>query len=199
MEQVNIGNLHWRDLVKKDEMLKSMIQGYLKDRDIYEDKNFSSLVPYYIDKARHNLLMAKIICNISEDIKFKQTLSIPDDFIAFDWVIITGYYAMFHIATALLGTIGIRTRSHESLINALEYQFVHKKDLLETDFIKKISKAKKLEEHYINRMWTAKTKRIMAHYRAEKEVLKKDAYKILDAAIKFVDRLQEIILQPKEE
>lgn len=184
--------------MKRDEMLKSRIDGYLKDGDIYEDKNFPSLVPYYIDKARHNLLMAKIIYNISEDIRIKQTLSIPDDFIAFDWVIITGYYAMFHISTALLGTIGIRTRTHESLINALEYQFVYKKNLLETDFIKKISSAKKLEERYVNRMWTAKTKRITAHYKAEKEISKKDAYKILEDSNRFVDRLQEIILQLKE-
>lgn len=184
--------------MKRDEILKSKIKGYLKDGDIYEDKNFSTLVPYYINKARHNLLIAKMIFDISEDIKIKRSLSIPDDYVAFDWVIIAGYYAMFHISTALLGILGIRTRSHESLINALEYQFVHKQNLLETDFVKKITEAKRLEEQYVNRMWTAKSKRTLVHYKAEKEISKKDATKILDYSNRFVDRLHEIILQFEE-
>lgn len=181
--------------MKRYQILKSKIDGYLKDGDIYEDKNFPALVPYYMDKARHNLLIAKLIFNISNDTRLNKILSLSDDFHAFDWVIITSYYAMFHMSTALLGTIAIRTRTHESLINALEYQFVHKKNLLESDFIKKISEAKKLEEQYVNRMWIAKAKRITAHYKAEKEISKKDAYKTIRDSTIFVDRLQEILLQ----
>ena len=179
--------------MKKD-LLKLKIDGYLKDGDIYEDKNFSSLVPYYINKARHNLLTANLINKISENVQTKHSLSMPDDYMAFDWVIVAGYYAMFHIATALLGSIGIRARTHESLISALEYQFVNKQTLLETELIKNISEAKNLEEQYINKMWTAKSKRTLAHYKAEKEISQKDALKILDYAINFVDKLHEIIL-----
>ena len=179
----------------KNDLLKFKINGYLKNGEIYEDKNFSTLVPYYINKARHNLLTANLINKISENVQTKHSLSMPDDYAAYDWVIVAGYYAMFHIATALLGSIGIRARSHESLISALEYQFVDKQNLLETGFIKNISEAKNLEEQYINKMWTAKSKRTLAHYKAEKEISKKDALKILNYATKFVDRLHEIILQ----
>lgn len=182
----------------KQELLKLKIDGYLKDGDIYEDKNFSVLFSYYIKRARHNLLTANLLNNISENAKVKGLLSIPDDYEALDWVIIAGYYAMFHIATALLGLTGIRARSHESLINALEYQFVHKQNLLRTEFIKNISEAKNLEEKYINKIWTAKSKRTTAHYKAEKEISKKDAAKILDYSNKFVDKLHEIILQITE-
>ena len=176
-------------------LLKLKIDGYLKDGNIYEDKNFPTLVPYYINKARHNLLTANLIKNISENIETKHALSMPDDYVAYDWVIVAGYYAMFHIATALLGSIGIRARSHESLISALEYQFVNKQNLLETDLIKNISEAKNLEEQYVNKMCTAKSKRTSAHYKAEKDISKKDALKIINYATKFVDRLHEIILQ----
>ena len=179
----------------KKGLLKLKIDGYLKDSTIYEDKNFSALVPYYINKARHNLLTANLINKISENIETKHSLSIPDDYVAYDWVIVAGYYAMFHIATALLGSIGIRARSHESLISALEYQFVNKQNLLETEFIKNISEPKTLEEQYVNKMWAAKSKRTLAHYKAEKEISEKDALKIIDYATKFVDRLHEIILQ----
>lgn len=179
----------------KKELLELKIDGYLKDGDIYEDKDFFTLVPYYATKARHNILTANLLNNISENVNIKRTLSIPDDYIGFDWVIGAGYYAMYHIATALLGTVGIRTKSHESLINALEYQFVYKQKLLETEFIEKISEAKALEEHYVNKMWTAKSKRTIAHYRAEKEISKKDAIRILNNATKFVERLHELILQ----
>jgi len=183
----------------RKELLKLKIDGYLKDGDVYEDKGFSALVPYYITKARHNLLTANLLNKISEEVQNKRLLSIPDDYAGYDWVIGAGYYAMYHIATALLGVIRIRTKSHESLINALEYQFVHKQKLLETEFIKKISEAKTLEEHYVNKMWTAKSRRTIAHYRAEKEISRKDANKVLDNATKFVDRLHQLILQLQEE
>lgn len=184
--------------MKKASALRLKIEGYIKDGDIYEDRNFSALVPYYINKARHNIMTAKILHNISESSQVKHSISIPDDYTAFDWVIIAGYYAMFHMATALLGILGVRARSHESLINALEYQFVQKQDLLETDFINKMSEAKSLEEQYINRMWTAKSKRTLAHYKAEREISKRDAKKILEYSNTFIDRLHEIILQFKE-
>lgn len=184
--------------MKNIEMLRSKIEGYLKNGDIYKDKNFSVLVPYYINKSRHNLLTAKMTYKISEDTSIKHALSIPDDYTAYDWVIIAGYYAMFHIATALLGIIGTRARSHEGLINTLEYQFVYKQNLLETELIEKISEAKSLEEQYINRMWTAKSKRTIAHYKAEKEISRKDADKILNYSSEFVDRLHKIILKLKE-
>ena len=154
----------------KKELLKLKMDGYFKNGDIYKDKGSFALVPFYIAKARHNLLTANLLNKISEDIQTKKLLSIPDDYAGFDWVIGAGYYAMYHIATALLGMIGIRTKSHESLINALEYQFVHKQKLLETEFIEKIFEARGLEEHYINKMWTAKSRRTIAHYKAEKEI-----------------------------
>lgn len=183
--------------MKKD-LLKLKIDGYLKDGSIYEDRNFSTLVPYYMAKARHNLLTANLLNKISEDPKAKKSLSLPDDYVGYDWAISAGYYAMYHIATALLGLIDIRSRSHESLINALEYQFVHKQKLLETDFIKKISEAKRLEESYVNKMWTAKSKRNIAHYKAEKDISRKDAVRIIDNANKFVDRLHKLILKLQE-
>jgi len=117
-------------------LLRLKIDGYVKEGDIYEDKDFHTLVPYYINKARHNLATANLIYNISENAQVKHSLSLSDDYAAFDWVIVAGYYAMFHMATALLGLMGIKAGSHESLISALEYQFVHKQNLLETKFIK---------------------------------------------------------------
>lgn len=182
----------------KKELLKLKMDGYLKDGDIYEDESFSALVLYYVNKARHNLLTANLLKQISENADTKKLLSIPDDYAGFDWVIGAGYYAMYHIATALLGAVGIRTKSHESLINTLAYQFVHKQKLLETEFIEKISQAKRLEEHYVNKMWTAKSRRTTAHYKAEKEISKKDALKVLDNATKFVDRLHQLILELQE-
>lgn len=184
--------------MKRSDALKVKIEGYLIDKDIYEDKNFSSLVSYYVNKARHNLLTAKMMYNISENTQSKRALSVPEDYTAFDWVIVAGYYAMFYMATALLGLLSIRTRSHESLISALEYQFVYEQDLIQKDFIKKMSEAKKLEERYINRMWAAKSIRTLAHYKAEKEISRIDANKILGYADRFVERLHEIILEIKK-
>ena len=70
--------------------------------------------------------------------------------------------------------------------------------MLETEFIDNLSQAKRLEEHYVNKMWTVKSRRTIAHYKAEKEISKKDALKVLDNATKFVDRLHQLILELQE-
>jgi uncharacterized protein (UPF0332 family) len=151
--------------------LKLKIDGYVQSRDLYEDKNFAVLTSYYLDKARHNLETANLLFKLSEDEELKKALTLRGDYYAYDWVISASYYAMFHAATAILGSLGLRARTHECLIEALEYLFVHKRKILEIEVIEKIIHLKSLEKRYIDRMWSVKSRRNVAHYKAEESVL----------------------------
>lgn len=55
---------------------------------------------------------------------------------------------MFHAATAALAAVGIKAKSHESLIEGLEYHFVLKEKVIESEDIEKIKFARKLDESY---------------------------------------------------
>jgi uncharacterized protein (UPF0332 family) len=182
----------------KEKLLKLKIDGYLQSRDLYEDKNFVVLTSYYLDKSRHNLETANLLFKLSEDNESKKTLTLREDYFAYDWVISASYYAMFHAATAALGSLGIRARTHECLIEALEYLFVHKRKILETEVIEKIIHLKFLEKRYIDRMWSIKSRRNIAHYKAEESISRSDAQKSLKDAYEFVDRMEELIDELKE-
>ena len=110
--------------IVRDKLLELKMEGYVQSKDLYEDKNFAVLVPYYIDKSRHNLETASLLLRLSEVEGAKRALTLRGDYSAYDWVISASYYAMFHAATAILGHVGLRARSHECLIEALDFYFV---------------------------------------------------------------------------
>lgn len=48
----------------REKLLKLKIDGYVQSKELYEDKNFVILVPYYLDKSRHNLETADLLLQI---------------------------------------------------------------------------------------------------------------------------------------
>lgn len=177
----------------KKEMLKTKIKGYFDNGDLRKDSTLTVLVKYHIDKARHNIETGFLLMESSKDREIKRRLKLSDGYIGYDWVISCGYYAMFHAATAALAQIGIKAQSHESLIEGLEYHFVLKEKVIESEDIDKIKRAKKLDEKYVNRMWATKSKRNTAQYRADAVILQKDAEKIYKNTVDFVNALEVLI------
>lgn len=177
----------------KKEMLKIKVKGYFDNGELRIDSAITTLVEYYVDKARHNIETASLLMEASKDKESKKRLKISADYIGYDWVISCGYYAMFHAATAALAAIGIKAESHESLIEGLEYHFVLKEKVIESEDIEKIKYAKRLDEKYVNRMWATKSKRNTAQYKADAVIAEKDAEKVYKNAIDFVDILESLI------
>ena len=177
----------------KTQMLKVKMKGYFNDGELIEDSTVITLVKYHIDKARHNITTASLLMEVSGDNKSKRILKVSSDYIGYDWVISCSYYAMFHIATAALAAIGIKARSHVSLIEGLEYHFVLKEQVIKSKEIEKIKYAKKLDEKYVNRMWAIKSKRTTSQYRADAVIAQKDAVKVFKDSIDFIDKLESLI------
>jgi uncharacterized protein (UPF0332 family) len=146
----------------KKEMLKIKVEGYFDNGDLRVDPTITVLVRYYIDKARHNIETGSLLMEASKDNGSKKRLKVSVDYVGYDWVISCGYYAMFHAATAALAAIGIKAESHESLIEGLEYHFVFKEKVIESEDIEKIKFAKRLDEKYVNRrLFLRSAKRIL--------------------------------------
>ena len=187
----NIGGNKMSDL--KKEMLKIKVKGYFDNGDLRLDPTITALVKYHVDKARHNIETGSLLIEVSEDKESKKRLKISTDYIGYDWAISCGYYAMFHAATTAMAAIGIKAQSHESLIEGLEYHFVFKEKVIESEDIEKIKSAKRLDEKYVNRMWATKSKRNTAQYKVDSVIAQKDAEKIYRNAIDFVDTLESLI------
>ncbi len=162
----------------KKTLLKEKIKVYFKDGSLSADPTVSTLADFYLEKARHNLVTASLLLELSENKQVKKSLKVDPDYNSYDWVVSCGYYAMFHAATAAISTIGIKSRSHVSLIDSLEYHFVYKEKIIDSKDVKKIRAAHYLDEKYVKRMWTTKSQRNIAHYRADKVIAEKDAKRI---------------------
>ena len=79
----------------------------------FEEKELCGKAPFirrlcqsYLAKAYHNFMVSSILLKLGDNEEAKKALNIPRDFSAFDWIVITAYYAMYHSAMALLYKLG---------------------------------------------------------------------------------------------
>ncbi|MFQ5891708.1 MAG: HEPN domain-containing protein [Candidatus Methanofastidiosia archaeon] len=99
-----------------------------------------------------------VIYNLSESKDAKSLLKIDPDFSVYDWVIISGYYSMYHAVLACLARFGYKSDNHTATMFALEYFFVNK-GLLEKEYLEMLKKVRNLEKQYIKMVWRVKERR----------------------------------------
>lgn len=146
----------------------------------------------YLTKADHSFMVSTILLKLGDNEEAKKVLNIPRDFSAFDWIVITAYYAMYHSALAALASIGYKSDNHTATIIALEVFFV-KKNLLEKEFLDKLKQARELEEEYVQKLRHARRQRETAQYGVTEETGKDAAEKLLKDARHFIDRMEELV------
>jgi len=150
------------------------------------------LAPNFLERARHNLVLANAIYRISEEREAKGAVRIDPAFTAYDWVIIAGYYAMYHASLSCLAKIGFKSESHAATVMAMEYFFVHKQKKLEKEYADLLGRAKGLEEQYVRMIWRIKERRETAQYQVDKDVSKRAAEEVLEDATRFVQRAAKL-------
>lgn len=147
----------------------------------------------YLRNARHNLLVAKALLDLSLNMDAKKLLSLPDRFQAYSWSIAIHYYAMYHAALSALAKQGYQSDDHKATTYALAKLYVIK-DLLEREALELFDQGKKiLEEEYIVTLDDARKKGRAARYSATTEYELNQAEKMRKDAVRFVNRLAEII------
>lgn len=148
----------------------------------------------YLEKARNNLLAMQIDYKITDDENVKKLLNISG-FKQYDWVVVKGYYAMYMACLACLAKLGLKSENHSATISALEFYFV-KRGRLEAEYIRLIENAS-LEQEYIESLRGAKDDRISAQYDISEQFEKRKAEGIIEAAKRFVDRLEKLFYEIK--
>lgn len=151
----------------------------------------SRLSPKYMEKARHNLATMSLLSDINKGGEARELLNIPEDYEASEWVVISGYYAMYMAALSALAKVNYRSKNHSATIAALDTFFVQKK-LLEEKYLKMLEDVK-LEKEQIENLELARERREIAQYSVTKETTRKLAEKTKDDAYDFVDRIEELV------
>jgi len=168
------------------------IDFYLKEGQVVRDKTVATLAQKYIDKARNNLITMKILSELNNK-KAREYLEIPLGYDSNEWVAITGYYAMYTSALALLAKIGFRSKNHTATFLVLEEYFVKKKLLNEKDLL--LIKNAHFQKEEIEKLFDARHKREIAQYSITKETTKGIAEKIKKDAYDFINKVEFILIE----
>lgn len=175
-------------------LLKNRLEGYKRNELFRQNNREKDLADKYLEKARNNLIAMQIDFKLSSDEKIQKVLEIAG-FTEYDWVIIKGYYAMYHAALACLAKLGFKSENHNATTLALELYFVHS-GKLERKYVKILEKAR-LERDYVEKLREAKQERVIAQYDVSTDVEKRSARWVLETAKEFVDRLERLFEEIK--
>ncbi len=178
--------------------LEEKIEKYRKIGIIRFDKTQTSLVYLYRGKARHNLEITNFL--------YKATVESKGARRYYDWVIISGYYAMFHAALAALSAITLKISgavseegpvggSHQAVIDAFEYYFhyIPKKPKIEEEHLRILKTATEIEADYVDYIRDAKSARTTAQYEVTADIQERDTKFIVENAPKFIDRIESLL------
>lgn len=162
---------------------------WYKDKNlIYESKTVENLAEPYLEKARENIVTMELL-NRSKD--HRKELEIPEDYDPSEWVVITGYYAMYFSALSVLAKIGYKSKNHSATIKALE-DFLVKKRNLEKKYTEDLKKAK-IKKDEIESLDKVKDRREIAQYSVTKETSEKVAERTIEDAHDFADRMEKLL------
>ena len=106
------------------QMVKDKLGEYEKRGLFSRNAGIKRLAGNFMSKARHNLETASVVFNLSESSAAKEFLKISSSYVAYDWVIVSAYYAMYHAALGALAALGFKSEDHEATRVGLLYYYV---------------------------------------------------------------------------
>ena len=167
------------------------IKFYTSKELLIKDETVKRLANEYLAKAKNNLITLKILDELQDDKTSRKRLNIPESYSTYEWVVITGYYAMYTAAISLLAKVGYRSKNHTATLCVLEEFFVKKK-ILDEDILL-LLKSAMFHKEEIEKLSDARHKREIAQYSITKQTTKSIAEKIKKDAYDFVNKCEEII------
>lgn len=171
--------------------MRKIINFYLEKGQLVKDKNVVVLAPEYLKKAKNNLITMNILSEIQDNKKVRDLLKIPSDYSSDEWVVITGYYAMYASALALIAKIGYKSKNHTATIILLEEFFIKKKLMSKEDI--ELLRNAIIQKAEIEKLSEARHKREIAQYSVTKQTTREIAENIKQDAYSFINKCEEIL------
>jgi uncharacterized protein (UPF0332 family) len=164
---------------------------YLKEGQIVKDNTVIMLAKRYLEKAESNLETMNILSEINKNNKIRESLNVNISYDSDEWVVITGYYAMYSSALALLAKAGFRSKNHSATILLLEELYTKNKIISKEDL--SLLNNALLQKDEIERLSDARGKREIAQYSVTKKTTKAIAENIKKDAYYFIGRVRALI------
>jgi hypothetical protein len=169
-----------------NDIKKLIEQGYIS-----RDDSVKNLSLKYLQKAKTNLITMSLLFDLNINKEARELLKIQKEYDTNEWVVITGYYAMYSSALALLAKIGFRSKNHTATLIVLDEFFVKKKILDQDSLI--LLKGAMFHKEEIEKLSDARHKREIAQYSITKQTTKSIADKIKKDAYDFINKVESII------
>ncbi len=167
------------------------IDFYISKGQLVKDDTIKSKAKSYLNKARHNLEILDALDKLNINKQAKEILKISQDFDSSEWVVISGYYAMYTASLALLAKVGFRSKNHTATLLVLEEYFVKKKLLDQTSYLKLKNASFQKEE--LEKISEARHQREIAQYSITKQTTKDIAQKIKKDTYEFINKVELIL------
>jgi uncharacterized protein (UPF0332 family) len=117
-----------RDIKRaREEYEEALKSGQIKKSD--DNKRFAR---FFFERSQNSLLTTGILYQISNNPEDKSFLKIDDSYEAFMWTIVSSYYSMFYMASALVAKKGIKVGEidvHKNVRNAFLRLYIENSDL----------------------------------------------------------------------
>src|SRR3989338_7130850 len=154
-----------------------------------------SQVEIFIKRANNELLAAESLKRLSEEIKFKDEFSIPQDATFYSSVISHAYYAIFYSAKAILLTKNIKTDApevHKKTLEEFKKNFVDS-GILDLELLKIYNKMIIRADELLFLFKEEKRKRGQFVYKTIPQANIEQAEESIENAKKFLVNIKKII------
>ena len=104
----------------------------IKLEQIKKSNDNKKFTRFFFERSENSLLTANLLYEISNNPEDKISLKIDESYDSYMWVIVTCYYSMFYMASALIAKKGIKVGSsdaHKNVKNAFLRLYIENSDL----------------------------------------------------------------------
>lgn len=170
----------------KEEYEQGLQSGQIRKSD--ENKRFAR---FFFDRSQNSLLTAGMLYEISNSKEDKTFLKIDESYESFMWVIVSCYYSMFYMASALIAKKGIKVGDidvHKHVKNAFLRLYIENSDLeakLGIDY----TECKEIAQDLMQE----REKRSKYQYNVGISALRKDAETSISRSRNFFDKARRMI------
>jgi uncharacterized protein (UPF0332 family) len=164
-------------------IMKNEVEEYMAKGDLKRTNIDRTLIHGHFLKAYHDLAVMDNLNRLNSK-RDEQWVPCPD------WVVVSGYYGMYHSALVMLVLKGWKSDNHDATIRMLKYIYVFQEGKLTLAHVQKLEKAKSLLDE-INKLAKAKMIRKDASYGVD--FLEIDVRDIVRDARPFVERMRLLL------
>ncbi len=177
-----------------EDELKNAEKNYnaaLKNGEIMKVKAQSNFTGSFVNFSESSLITASMISEVTKSKEKKIAIGVNENYDGNMWVVVSSYFSMFYMASALLAKKGIkigRIDTHKNVMDAFLHVYIAN-HVIDRELGVDYAEAKELAEDLISE----RKKRSKYQYEVGRSALERDAETSLKRARNFFEKARRLI------